>query len=169
MADYKGIIKFIGENDDWALVEERAMVEDQIVTSTGIGVGNGSNRHFTGVLTPIVEEAELVIKVNGVAVDASDSAGVITGSDISTSSGEVSSIDYTTGALEIYFTLAATPGASEVVAVEYQYSLTPTFFDGHRLVKGDFSSKAVGDAIYYDYDVDSPLKDGHYVTETFES
>jgi len=171
MADFKGTIKFIGENADWALVHEKAMIEDQVITSTGIGVGDASNRYFTSStgLTTIVEEGELTILVDGTPVAATDSGGVISGADISTSTGEESTINYETGALEIYFTLAATPGASEVVAVAYQYSDTPTHFDAHRLVKGDFTGKSVNDVIYYDYDADADLKDGYYISETYSS
>lgn len=169
MADFKGIIKFIGENDDWALVHEKTMTEDQIITSTGIGVGNASDRNFSATLETIVEEGEIVILVDGVAAAAADSGGNITGTDITTSTGKESTIDYETGALDIWFTVAATPGGSEVVAVAYQYSLTPTLFDGHRLVKGDFSGKAVGDSIYYDYDAENALTDGYVISETYES
>ena len=169
MADYKGVIKFIGENADWALVREYSMIEDNVVTSTGIGTGNASNRYFAATLTPVVEEGELVILVNGVQMDATDSGGVISGLDISTSTGEDSTIDYDTGALEIYFTYAATPGSSEVVAVSYQYSNAPTDFDRHKFIKGDFTGKSVDDTVYYDYDADASLKDGHYITETYES
>lgn len=168
MADYKGKIRFIGENAEWALVKEWKLIED-VETSTGIGTGNGSNEHFTGTLTTIVEEGELVIKVAGAQKNASDSDGVITGSDITTSTGKVSTINYATGAIEIYFTVAATPGMGEAVTVVYQYSNTPNFFDGHRLVKGNFSGKAVDDMIYYDYDADASLKDGYYVSETYRS
>lgn len=169
MADYKGIIRFISENEDWALVKEYSMIEDNVATSTGIGTGDGSNRKFNGNLTPVVEEGEIVIKVNGVEVDAEDSDGVITGLDISTSTGEVSTINYETGAIEIYFDLAATPGGSEEVTVDYQYSSTPDEFDRHKFIKGDFADKSVDEAIFYDYDDDADLKDGHYVTETYES
>lgn len=172
MADYKGTIRFIGENSDWALVHEKAMIEDQAQTSTGIGVGDDSQRNFSATLNPVVEEGELVIIVDGVALtsaEASDSGGVITGTKITTSTGKESTIDYETGALNIWFTVAATPALDEVVAVSYQYSQTPIHYDGHRLVKGDFSGKAVGDVIYYDYDADDPLKDGRYITETYQS
>jgi hypothetical protein len=169
MADYKGVIKFIGENADWALVREYSMIEDNVATSTGIGTGDDSNRYFSATLTSIVEEGEIVIKVNGVAVDATDSDGVISGLDISTSTGEESTIDYETGALEIYFTSTGTPGAGEAVTVDYQYSSTPVEFDRHKFIKGDFTGKSVDDVVYYDYDADTSLQDGHYVTETYES
>lgn len=169
MADYKGVIKFIGENADWALVREYSMIEDNVVTSTGIGTGDASNRYFSAALTPVVEEGEVVIKVNGVTMDASDSGGEISGLDISTSTGEESTIDYDTGVIEIYFDLAATPGGSEAVTVSYQYSEAPNEFDRHKFIKGDLTGKSVDDTIYYDYDGDTTLQDGHYITETYES
>ena len=169
MADYKGVIKFIGENADWALVREYSMIEDNVVTSTGIGTGDASNRYFSATLTPVVEEGEIVIKVDGVTMDAADASGVISGLDISTSTGEESTINYDTGVIEIYFTYAATPGGSEAVTVSYQYSEAPTDFDRHKFIKGDFTGKSVDDSVYYDYDDDTALQDGHYITETFES
>jgi hypothetical protein len=36
--------------------------------------------------------------------------------------------------------------------------------DGHKLVKADFSAKAVGDTISYDYDAMSVTNDGHNIT-----
>jgi len=172
MADYKGTIRFIGENLDWALVHEKQMIEDQVQTSTGIGIGDNNQRNFSATLNPVIEEGELIIIVDGTpltSAEASDSGGVITGTKITTSTGKESTIDYATGELNIWFTVAATPGTDVVVAVSYQYSQTPTYFDGHRLVKGDFSGKSVDDVIYYDYDADDPLKDGRYITETYQS
>lgn len=169
MANFKGVIKFIGEANTWALLQETTMIENNIVTSTGIGTGDGSERNFTATLTPVVEEGELSITVDGVAITATDADGVITGADITTSTGVESTIDYETGALDFTTTVAATPGLGTVIAVAYQYSTPSDFFDGHRLVKGDFSSNAVGDTIYYDYATFSDLNDGYNVTETFES
>lgn len=169
MANFKGVIKFIGEASAWALVQETTMVENNIVTSTGIDTGDGTTRNFTATLTPVVEEGELVIKLGGVAMDATDADGVITGTAITTSTGVESTIDYETGELDFTTTVASTPRLGVEITASYQYSSESAYFDGHRLVKGDFSSNAVGDTIYYDYATFSDLNDGYNVTETFES
>lgn len=168
MANYKGTIKFIGESNDWALVEERALSEN-VATSTGLGTGDGSETSFSGTLSTIVEEGELTLKVNNVDQNITDASGVITGSTITTSTGRSSTVDYETGALQIYFKPANAPGSGHAVVMEYQYSSVPELFDGHRLVKGDFSSRSVGDAIYYDYATFSDFNDGYNVSETYES
>ena len=169
MADYKGVIRFIGENKDWALVKEYGMTENNVKTDITIGTGDDSNRYFSATLTSVVEEGEIVIKVNDVEMDASDSDGIISGLDISTSTGEESSIDYETGAIEIYFAAGAIPGLDEAVTVSYEYSSASSDLDRHKFVKGDFTNISVEDTIYYDYDGDTELKDGHYISETFES
>jgi len=168
MADYKGTIKFIGEQGDWALVEEYKLTEN-VATSTGIGTGDGSETSFSGTLSTIVEEGELTLKVGGVDQSITDASGVITGATITTSTGRSSTINYETGALQIYFAPASAPGSGSAVVMEYQYSSAPTDFDRHRLVKGSFSSRSVGDSIYYDYATFSDFNDGYNVTETYES
>jgi len=167
MADYKGVIRFIGENNDFALVEETRIYQNNIDTSTGIGTGDGSERTFSGSLEPVVEEGELVINVDGAAQNASDSGGVISGSDITTSSGYVSAIDYASGAIQLTFTVAATPPADKAVDAVYQYSAPSEFPEGLKFIKGDFSNFSVGDSIGYDYDVDADLKDGYYISEAY--
>lgn len=167
MADYKGIIKFIGENKDFALVEETRLYQNNITTSTGIGTGDGVERTFSGTLTPIVEEGELVVNVASVQKNASDSAGVITGTDITTSTGYSSTIDYGTGAISITFTSTGMPGIDEAVVIVYQYSSPSEFPEGLKFIKGNFNNLSVDDVIGYDYDADASEKDGYFITETY--
>lgn len=164
MADYKGIIRFIGENSDWALIEERVLTESPTSTSTGIATstGNGYIRNFSGTLTPVVEESEVIVKIDGTSIDARDYNGIIKGTDISTNAREVSTVDYETGAIDLYLAEAPSEGAS--VSVQYKYSSSLVEFDGHKLVKGSFSGRSVNEVIYYDYDLANSLKDGYYIT-----
>ena len=88
MASYKGEVKFISETQELALVEETYLVQDQAITSTGIGTGNASNKEFSGTLQPIVEEGSLIIKVAGATKTAGEwSLATSTGLIIATSTG----------------------------------------------------------------------------------
>ena len=167
MAEYRGLIKFIGLNEDFALVEESRIYQNDVTTSTGIGTGDASNRTFSGTLTPVVEEGDVSIKVAGAAINASDSGGSITGSDITTSTGLESTINYADGEISITTTVGATPGSSEAVVAAYEYSALSEFPEGLKLIKGDFSGFSVGDYVGYSYDAETSQTDGYYVTEIY--
>jgi len=173
MADYRGIIKFIGENSDWALVQESSVYQSDVSTSTGLGTGDGSTRAFSGTLQYVVESSDILIQVDGVTTSTGISSGVISGSDISsstgvmTSTGATNTLNYSNGAISFLFTSAATPASLEEVTAVYEYGAVSAHPKGLKLIKGDFTSFSVDDTIGYTYDSETNLTDGYYITETY--
>lgn len=173
MADYRGIIKFIGENNDYALVQESSVYESDVATSTGIGTGDGSTRDFSGTLQYVVESSNILVKVNSVTTSTGIAGGVVSGSAISsstgvmTSTGATNTLNYSTGVLSLLFTSAATPANGHAVTVNYEYGAVSAHPKGLKLIKGDFANFSVDDAISYAYDAISNLTDGYSISESY--
>ena len=195
MANYKGVVRFISETQALALVEETTLVQDQAITSTGIGTGTGSKTNFSATLQPIINEGSLVLKVDGVADAAGDfSLSTSTGKKILTSTGagsihadllvytssgvydpELSSVffggnldpakenilDRVDGRFYINFSSGSEPGIGDSVTVSYthDYFNATIGYDRIRMLRGDFSSVAVDDIIYYDYSTNLTVED----------
>lgn len=176
MATFKGTIKFISDTKQMALVEESILVGTE-VTSTGllIGIGDGSERSFSGQITSTgpVEAGSISILVNDVEINAADyktstgEYGYIQGSAITTSTGFENIINYRTGVIEFTTTVGSTPGNNQSVKVAFTEQSVGEFTDGIKIVRGDFTNYEIDDIIYYSYNADSDLEDGHGIHNDF--
>lgn len=91
-----------------------------------IGIGTGSGVLFSMTLANVpVDAYSLVLKVNGTKINAYESAGIITGSDISGSG----TLDRTNG--QISFSLAKAPAQGYAVTVEYSKSADVSTYVSH--------------------------------------
>ena len=64
MSTYKGLIRFINETEELALVEETPLVQNVAITSTGLtSTGSGT---WEATLQAIVNEGSIVITIDGV-------------------------------------------------------------------------------------------------------
>lgn len=185
MSTYKGLIRFISEVEDLALVEETLLVQDQAITSTGLSSTGAVT--WGATLQPIINENSLVVKIDNTAsAHAEYSLTTSTGRKIYTSTGagyiaadgllytasgsydmdnctaiygtayELTSeniLDRVAGTIVLNFTVAGAPTAGQDVTVSYtrDYYNETIGYDRTRMLRGDFSSLAVGDIIYYDY------------------
>lgn len=86
MSTYKGVIRFISETSELALVEETPLVQDQAITSTGLTSSGAVT--WEGTLQPIINENSLVITIDGTtSAHAEYSLTTSTGRKIYTSTG----------------------------------------------------------------------------------
>jgi hypothetical protein len=107
----------------------------KIVTSTGMGTLLGDGYFYTsaGSYSPYK-----YTECSALFGSDSDSAGLI------------NILNKVTGTVEV--SLASAPTAGQAVTVSYQRSYASLFgSDRIRLIKGDFTTLAEGDVIFYDY------------------
>ncbi len=88
-----------------------------------VGTGDGTLVEFSGTITDIpLDEGSLKILVDGVEIDAIDSAGEISGDDIDV--GGTNTIDYTTGAFT--FTFETAPADTLAITFEFIHNTNET-------------------------------------------
>ncbi|GEM_PF-4050123 len=86
MSTYKGVIRFISETSEIALVEETPLVQDQTIASTELASTGAVT--WEGTLQPIINENSLIIKIAGTeAPHAEYALTTSTGRKIYTSTG----------------------------------------------------------------------------------
>ena len=89
-----------------------------------MGTGDGSTTQFTGpdsdsLNNPPLRPYSVMILVANVPVGTDNGSGTIAGTALNTAS--TNTIDYTTGAIEINFTVAGTPANGSAVVARYMY------------------------------------------------
>lgn len=127
------IVSVINDQTELVVVEDLGnggiptSLQSQQQTAVAIGTGTGSQQTFATTLSGMVEIAEdtFVLKVNGSTV-ATDSDGSITGAGVS------GTINYDTGAISVYFTVA--PALNDAITADFYQK--GDAYAGYDLING---------------------------------